>query len=84
MMIDSGKSAQAVIETNGLAQVSDDSTLEKIVDQVISENPKVVSQVKEGKDTATGFLVGQAMRKSQGKGNPKKMSEIIRRRLFHG
>ncbi len=80
-MIDSGKSTEEIIQEKGLAQESDDSVLEKIVDEIIAANDKVVAQVKEGKDSAIGFLVGQAMRKCQGKGNPKKFGEIIRRRI---
>lgn len=78
------KNIEDVIKEKGLAQLSDDSALEKIADEVIRENPNVVVQIKEGKDSAAGFLVGQAMKKSLGKGNPKKFGEIIKRRLSHG
>jgi aspartyl-tRNA(Asn)/glutamyl-tRNA(Gln) amidotransferase subunit B len=83
-MLDSGKDADTVIKEKGLAQVSDDSALETIVDAVIAANPQVVSQVKEGKDSAIGFLIGQAMRQSQGKANPKKLGEIIKGRIQNG
>ena len=83
-IIDTGKSVEAVIQEQGLAQVSDDSALLAIVDQVISENPNIVTQIKEGKEQAAGFLVGQAMKKSQGKANPKKIGELIKRRLSNG
>ncbi len=83
MMIDSGQSADIIIKEKGLAQVSDDSALEKIIDQILSENPAVVAQIKEGKDNALGFLVGQAMKKTQGKANPKKLGEMIKRRLVN-
>jgi len=82
-MIDTGKGPQEVIEEKGLAQVSDDDTLTQIVDEVITENEKVTNQIKEGKDSAIGFLVGQAMRKTGGKANPKKIGEIIRRRILN-
>jgi aspartyl-tRNA(Asn)/glutamyl-tRNA(Gln) amidotransferase subunit B len=82
-IIDTGKSVDTIIEEKGLAQVSDDGMLMTIVDQVISENPKIVAQIKEGKDAAAGFLVGQAMKKSQGKANPKKIGELIKRRLLN-
>jgi aspartyl-tRNA(Asn)/glutamyl-tRNA(Gln) amidotransferase subunit B len=81
MMMDTGKSAEDIIKEKGLAQVSDEGALEKIVDDIIKDNDKVVAQVKEGKDSAIGFLVGQAMKKSGGKANPKKISDIIRRRI---
>ncbi len=83
MMIDSGQSADIIIKEKGLAQVSDDSALETIIDQILGENLSVVAQIKEGKDNAMGFLVGQAMKKTQGKANPKKLGEMIKRRLLN-
>ncbi len=80
-MIESGKTAEVIIREKGLAQVSDTSALEAIVDQVIAENQATVDQVKAGKESAIGFLVGQAMKKSQGKGNPKILNDIMKRRL---
>jgi aspartyl-tRNA(Asn)/glutamyl-tRNA(Gln) amidotransferase subunit B len=83
MMIDLGKSADIIIAEKGLAQVSDDGALEKIIDEILGENPSVVAQIKEGKESAMGFLVGQAMKKTQGKANPKKIGEMIKRRLLN-
>jgi len=82
-VIDSGKSANEVISEHNLAQVSDDSTLEKVVDELIEQHPQIADQIKSGKESAIGFLVGQAMRKTQGKANPKKMGELIKRRLLN-
>ncbi len=84
LMIDSGRSAEAIIREQGLAQVSDDGVLEQILFEVIAENEKIVEQIKQGKESAVGFLVGQAMRKSQGKANPKRLNEILKRRLLNG
>ncbi|MDP8212560.1 MAG: Asp-tRNA(Asn)/Glu-tRNA(Gln) amidotransferase subunit GatB [Candidatus Zapsychrus exili] len=81
IMLDTGKNATSVVEEKGLAQVSDDSELEKIVDELIKENENVANQIKEGKESAIGFLVGQAMKKTKGKANPKKIGEIIKRTL---
>jgi aspartyl-tRNA(Asn)/glutamyl-tRNA(Gln) amidotransferase subunit B len=83
MMIDSVQSADIIIKEKGLAQVSDDSALEKIIEEILGENASVVAQIKEGKDSAMGFLVGQAMKKTQGKANPKKVGEMIKRRLLN-
>lgn len=83
-MLDSGKSADTIIEEKGLAQVSDESALVSIVDALINENTAIVEQIKSGKESAVGFLVGQAMKKSQGKANPKKVGDIIKRRLLNG
>lgn len=83
-MLDSGKSAPAIIEEKGLAQVSDEGALVAIVDDLIKEHTAIVEQIKSGKESAVGFLVGQAMKKSQGKANPKKVGDIIKRRLLNG
>lgn len=80
-MLDENKSAQAVINDKGLAQVSDESALVAIVDEIIAQNAAIVEQIKSGKSNAAGFLVGQAMKKSGGKANPKKLNEIITRRI---
>ncbi len=84
MMLDTGKDAQTIIAEKGLAQVSDTGALEKIVEAILNENQKVVAQIKEGKDSAMGFLVGQAMKKTQGKANPKLLGDIIKRRITDG
>jgi len=81
VMLDSGKSADAIIAQQGLAQVSDDGALEKVLDEIFAAHADVVAQVKQGKQSAVGFLVGQAMKKSQGKANPKKLGELIARRI---
>ena len=52
-----------------------------IIDEVIAQNPAVVDQIKSGKPNAIGFLVGQAMKKSAGRANPKKLNELITRRI---
>ncbi len=80
-MLNSGKSPNVIIQDKGLAQVSDDSALMTIIDEVINQNPTVVQQIKEGKPSAAGFLVGQAMKKSGGKANPKKLNEMITKRI---
>jgi aspartyl-tRNA(Asn)/glutamyl-tRNA(Gln) amidotransferase subunit B len=80
-MLDEGKSAPEIIKEKGLAQVSDDSALLVIIDEVIAQNPAVVEQIKSGKPNAAGFLVGQAMKRSGGRANPKKLNELITRRI---
>ncbi len=81
VMLNEGKNAQQVIDEKGLAQVSDDSALLAIVDAIIAQNPAVVEQIKSGKPSAAGFLVGQAMKQSGGKANPKKLNELFSRRI---
>lgn len=67
----------AVIESRSLAQVSDASALEKLAEQILSENEKSVSDYKNGKTNALGYLVGQCMKASKGKANPGIMKDII-------
>ncbi len=81
IMLDTGKNAQDIIKEKGLAQVSDSGEIEAILLEVIRENEKSVQDFKLGKENALMHLVGQAMRKSQGKANPKMVAEILRRKL---
>lgn len=81
IMIDTGKDVGVIIAEKGLAQVSDDTALEKAIDEVIALNPKAVAEVKAGKAAAMGFFVGQAMKRMQGKANPKKLNDILKRRF---
>ena len=80
-MIDTGKSPSAVIKEKSLIQISDAISLNSVVEEVIKENPRSVNDYKAGKESAMMFLVGQAMKKSQGKANPKAVQDILKRRL---
>lgn len=81
--INSGKPASLLIQEKNLYQISDLETLEIKVDETIKENPKSVQDYKVGKGNAIMFLVGQVMKKTQGKANPKVVQEILKRRLEH-
>ncbi len=70
-----------IIEEKSLAQVSDVSALETIADEVLLQNEKSVSDYKNGKTNALGFLVGQCMKASRGKANPSLMKDIILKKL---
>ncbi|HLF18407.1 MAG TPA: Asp-tRNA(Asn)/Glu-tRNA(Gln) amidotransferase GatCAB subunit B, partial [Candidatus Omnitrophota bacterium] len=83
-IMDTGKDTEAIIKEKGLAQVSDDGALEALIDALIKENEKIAEEIRGGNEKAVGFLVGQGMKKSQGKANPKKIGEMIKRRLIHG
>ncbi len=81
----SGKSADAIIESQGLKQITDSSAIEKMVDEVIAANTK---QVDKYRGTATdkqpkmlGYFVGQVMKQSRGKANPKRVNELLRAKL---
>ncbi len=84
LMLDTGKTVDTIVAEQGLTQVSDDSVLEKIVEEIINDNEKVIAEIKQGKTSAMGFLVGQAMKKTQGKANPKKIGDLIKRRFENG
>jgi aspartyl-tRNA(Asn)/glutamyl-tRNA(Gln) amidotransferase subunit B len=80
-MIDSQKSAKTLIKDNNLLQISDADALEQVIAEVIRENAKSVDDFKAGKINALMYLVGQVMKKSSGKANPKVVGELIRRRI---
>lgn len=79
--VESDKSPREILEEKGLAQISDDEELGRIVDSVIEENPQAVTDSANGKEQATGFLVGQVMKKTRGQANPKLLNEILRKKL---
>ena len=80
-MIDTKKSAAKVISEKNLIQISDTGSLNNIMEEVIKENAKSVTDYKQGKGNALMFLVGQAMKKSEGRANPKIVQEMLKRRL---
>ena len=80
-MFASGKPAAAIVEEKGWKQISDSSSLEKIIDKVLADNPGPVADIRGGKTKAIGFLVGQVMKVSKGKANPQKVNEMIRNKL---
>ena len=73
-----GDNVNEVIEREGLAQVSDTSYISDAVNLVISSNPEVISDYKNGKDKALAFLVGQVMKASKGKANPKMVTDMFK------
>ena len=80
-MLASGDNPSAIMEREGLKQISDTGALEKIIDEVISGNPKQVEQYKSGKTAVIGFLVGQVMKASRGQANPAAVNELLRAKL---
>ncbi|MDD5005916.1 MAG: Asp-tRNA(Asn)/Glu-tRNA(Gln) amidotransferase subunit GatB [Candidatus Omnitrophica bacterium] len=81
VMLYEGTTAGEAIKKSGLTQISDEKELEEIVKKVIKENPNSVNDFLSGKENAIMFLVGQAMKLSKGKANPKVVKDIILRRL---
>src|SRR5438105_1675693 len=80
-MFASQKSAAAIIEERGLVQVSDTGEIDRIIDTVISTNPNQLEQYRSGKEALFGFFVGQVMKASKGKANPKIVSERLKEKL---
>ena len=76
-MFSSGKTARQIVDEQGLQQVTDQGEIERVIDEVIAENPKMVEQYLDGKDKLLGFFVGQAMKLTKGKANPKILNERI-------
>ncbi len=81
-MAASGADPAKVIQVKGFEQVSDTGALEAIVDQILAANPEKVAEVKGGNDKAMNWFTGQAMKASQGKANPKLVTEIVRRKVL--
>lgn len=81
-MFECGKSAAEIIKAKGFEQVSDTGALEAIVDQILAANPEKVAEVKAGNDKAMNWFTGQAMKASQGKANPKMVTEIVRKKVL--
>jgi len=80
-MYKTGKNPKKIVEEKGLVQVTDKGEIAKVIDEVLSENPKQVEEYKGGKTKLLGFFVGQVMKKTQGKANPKLVNEILREKL---
>ena len=70
-----------IIEARGLRQISDAGAIEALVDQVIGGHPEQVAQFRGGKTRVIGFLVGQVMKASRGKANPRQVNEMLRSKL---
>jgi len=80
-MLNSEDNADAIIESQGLKQITDSGAIEAIIDKIITENPGQVEQYLSGKDKVFGFFVGQTMKASQGKANPGEVNKILQDKL---
>lgn len=74
-------SPKQIIEEKGLVQISDEGEIKKIVETILENNPQSIADYKAGKDRALGFLVGQAMKQTKGKANPKMLNEMFLKEL---
>ncbi len=80
-MFASGKTADEIIKEKGFEQISDSGQIEKIVDEIIKKNQNQVEAYRGGNEKLFGFFVGQVMKASQGKANPKIVNEILKAKL---
>jgi aspartyl-tRNA(Asn)/glutamyl-tRNA(Gln) amidotransferase subunit B len=80
----SGASADAVIESRGLKQITDSTAIERVIEQVMAKNPGQLADYRAGKDKLFGFFVGQVMKATGGKANPAQLNELLRKKLGGG
>ena len=80
-MLDSGKNPNTIIEDKGLKQITDKKELGSIVAELLASNPQQVKQYREGKTKVIGFFVGQMMKKTQGKGDPSLINNLLKEKL---
>jgi len=80
-MFKTGKTAAAIVEEQGLVQLSDSGEIDSVIDQVLAANPQQVESYRAGKESLFGFFVGQVMKASKGKANPKVVNERLKAKL---
>jgi aspartyl-tRNA(Asn)/glutamyl-tRNA(Gln) amidotransferase subunit B len=76
-----GESAKNIVKSKGMAQISDQSAIEKIVDEVMAQNAQAVADYRGGKQKLFGFFVGQVMKASKGQANPELVNQILQGKL---
>lgn len=81
-MFATGKDPEQIIKDKGLVQISDESAIAAVADQVIAGNPKVVEDFRAGKEKALGFLVGQVMKATRGKANPELVNKLLKEKIL--
>jgi aspartyl-tRNA(Asn)/glutamyl-tRNA(Gln) amidotransferase subunit B len=80
-MYETGRSADEIVAAEGLAQIGDEEAILSSVREAIAANQDAVAQIRNGKTGTFGFLVGQVMKKTGGKANPRLVNELLRREL---
>ena len=76
-----GKDADAIIDAQGLRQITDTGAIEQAIDEVMAANPGQLADYRAGKDKLFGFFVGQVMKATAGKANPAQVNELLKRML---
>jgi len=80
-MYRTGRSAQEIVKEKGLVQISDAGAIETLIDEVLAAHPGERESYRQGKTQLLGFFVGQVMKRSQGKANPAKVNELLKKKL---
>jgi aspartyl-tRNA(Asn)/glutamyl-tRNA(Gln) amidotransferase subunit B len=80
-MYRTGKDAGTIVKEKGLVQISDESEIEKAVDEVIAKHPQEAGRFRAGEEKLLGFLVGQVMKSTKGKANPQMLNELLKKKL---
>jgi aspartyl-tRNA(Asn)/glutamyl-tRNA(Gln) amidotransferase subunit B len=80
-MFETGRSANEIVTSEGLAQINDTSALEQAAREVIEKNPDNVAKFKSGNEGVFKFFVGQVMRSTRGQANPQAVNDILRKLL---
>lgn len=80
-MFETGKDAVAIVEAKGLKQITDTGAIEAVVKRIVAGNPDNVAQYKGGNAKVLGWFVGQVMKETQGKANPKLVNDLLRKKL---
>ncbi|CAA6806247.1 MAG: Glutaminyl-tRNA synthetase (EC [uncultured Sulfurovum sp.] len=80
-MIKSGENPSKIVEAKGLVQISDPAVILPIINEVIAKNPDNVAKFKAGNTKLLGFFVGQVLKATKGKGNPKVVNELVAKQL---
>jgi len=80
-MFATGESAETIMQREGLTQISDESALVKIIDEVIAANPKQLEQYRSGKTTVLNFFLGQVMKSSRGQADPAAVTKLLKEKL---
>ena len=80
-MSKSGKNPQTIVEEKGLIQISDPTQIEPIIDEVIANNQENLKKFKDGNKKLLGFFIGQVLKATNGKANPKIVNELVAKRL---
>ncbi len=80
-MFETGKKPETIVQEKGLKQISDEDELGQMVNDIIADNPDAVEDIRNGKDKAIGYLVGQVMKETRGKANPQLVNKMFRDKI---